>query len=44
MYKKKPEYQWQADPADPKILGYCCSRCFKVYKLWEDAARCCEGS
>ena len=31
------------DSAGPEIVGYCCGRCFKVYELWEDSAKCCEG-
>ena len=31
------------DSAVPKIVGYCCGRCFRVYELWKDSAKCCEG-
>lgn len=43
IIKKAKELAQQEDSTNPEIIGYCCSRCFKVYKLWEDSAKCCEG-
>lgn len=26
---------------EDQIIGHCCLRCGKVYRLWEDEAKCC---